>query len=431
MGSRAGRCARAAALAAALLAPAAAAGEDEGPDAEVLRKIAALRAQALGLRVDGLARDWKPFPSFEDSDGKETPHPAFDLKRISLAPRDDDLLVLLETAGTPPTAAAGPGAPQVCYQIDIDFLGRSARDASLQFGAGGAWNVKMIPESGKSVVAAPQGIEVAVADSVEVRIPLAPLATAIGGEDGKAWLEGRRRPWVRVFASTWKGAAPTLADEGPAAASFVLSEKPPALDPPLRADGEPRRAVRLPLEGTWFVRQGDHGLWSHEGIWAYDLAIVDHALRPTATPGSKRIEDYFGWGRPVVAPEAGRVVLESQPCEDQAPLDRVAGKDSGNTIAIRLEDGFRLSFGHLQKGSVAFHRDASFPAGATLAKVGNSGNSGAPHLHLFLSDRPGDYEGLPLALRDVRVGLNPAPDDPWVRTLPTWTIREGWFVQPK
>ena len=35
---------------------------------------------------------------------------------------------------------------------------------------------------------------------------------------------------------------------------------------------------------------------------------------------------------------------------------------------------------------------------------------------------------MPLAFRDVRVGLNDATDDPWVRTLPAWEPRKGYFV---
>jgi len=152
-------------------------------------------------------------------------------------------------------------------------------------------------------------------------------------------------------------------------------------------------------------------------------------VRPTPVRGSKRLEDYYSYGRPVVAPEAGRTAFESAPCEDRAPLEGGTGKDSVNTLTIRLEDGLRLSFGHLQKDSIAFHKGEEFAAGAVLARVGNSGDSGAPHLHLFLSDRPGDYEGFPLAFRDVKVGLNPGPDDAWARDLPVWAIREGWFVQ--
>lgn len=430
MGLQSATRAAAVALAAALLAPTPAASQEEGPDAAVLRRIAELRVQAEGLRIDGRARDWKPFPSFEDVDGKESPHPSFDIVRIALAPREDDLVVLIETVGAPPPAAGGPGTPLVRYRLDIDFLGRSARDASVEFFAAGAWGATVYPEGGNSTFVQPPGFAVAVADAVEVRVPLAALAAFLGDE-GKEWIAGRRRSFVRVLASTWKGDVPAVADEGPAAASFRLVAPPFELDPPLRSDGAPRRAVRMPLEGTWFVRQGAHGLWSHQGIWAYDLAVADHALRPTGTPGSKVLGDYYSWGRPIVAPEAGKVVLESGDSEDRPPLDRNAGKDSGNTLAVRFEDGFRLSFGHLQKGSLAVHRGDSFAAGATLARVGNSGDSGAPHLHLFLTDRPGEYVGMPLALRDVRVGLNPLPDDPWARNLATWAIREGWFVQPK
>ncbi len=413
-------------LALALLAGggrAAGAGDEPGPDAALLRRIADLRERASRIRVDGRAGDWKGIPSFEDADpaAKTSIDRSLDIARVSVAPREGDVLVLIETAGAPSRLPAAFG-------LDIDFLGTSAFDASLRFGAEGGAEITARPEEGQPVAAPLARLEVAVGEAVEVRVPLAMVAAALG-LDGTEWLSGNRRPFVRVQPFTALPGSRARIDDGPAAASFVLGAPPLALDPPLRQDGAPRRAVRLPLQGKWFVRQGDHGVWTHQDLWAYDLAVEDQALRPCPVAGSRRDEDYYSWERPVVAPEAGTVVFDSAPAEDRPPLEAEAGKGLGNTLIVRFEDGLRLSFGHLRKGSRAFPRGAAFPAGAVLAKVGNSGDSRAPHLHLSLHERPGEFVGLPLALRDVRVGLNPGPDDPWARDLPSWTIREGWFVE--
>ncbi len=185
------------------------------------------------------------------------------------------------------------------------------------------------------------------------------------------------------------------------------------------------------MKGKWFVRQGDHGLWTHQDLWAWDLAVEDAALGPCPVPGSRRNGDYYSWERPVVAPEPGTVVFVSGPCEDRAPLEKGKGKSTGNTLILRMEDGLRLSFGHLRSGSIVLPRGSAVAADAAIAKVGNSGDSGAPHLHLSLHERPGEFNGLPLAFRDVRVGLNAGPDDPWARDLPVWAIREGWFFEGK
>ena len=347
-----------------------------------------------------------------------------DVVRVSVVPGETDLLVLIETRGKPMVAP-------YLYGLDIDFAGTSGWDATVRFGPGGPCAATAYPEVGPAARTKLERFESAAADAVEVRVPLAPLAAALDEREAEAWARGDRRSFVRVQAWTAAGDSAVRVDEGPAVASFRIVAPPFDLDAPVARDATPRRAVRPPLEGKWFVRQGADGIWSHRGLFAYDLAIEDHALRPTGTTGSRRLEDYLSFGLPVVAPEAGSVAFVSQESEDRAPLEKNAGRDSGNTLIVRLSDGLRLSFGHLRKGSVRLERGAEFEAGARLGEVGNSGDSGAPHLHLSMHERPGEFVGLPIAFKDVRVGLNPGPDDPWARDLPSWTVREGWFFEKR
>jgi len=417
----------AAALLGALLAGEgpAAAGGDGSPDAPVLRRIDDLRGPASGLRLDGRARDWEVFPSFDDRDAAPVRDRSLDIVRTAVAPRDRDLLVLVETA-------AAPSKAPFAFRLEIDFLGCSAPDAAIRFGTSGPADLSVFPEGGKAARWTVTWLEAASADALEVRVPMETVAATLGGEDGKAWLRGERRSFVRVQAFTFAPGAAEPLDTGPAAASFRLAAPPFPLDPPLRPDGQPRRAVLLPVQGKWFVRQGAHGLWSHQGVWAYDLAVEDHALQAAPVPGSRRFEDYYAWGKPVIAPEPGTVVFDNDPVEDRAPLalgDPKGARSTGNTLIVRFGDGMRLLFGHLRMGAPLFPRGAAFEEGSVLARVGNSGDSGAPHLHLSLHERPGEFTGLPLAFRDVRVGLNPGPGDPWARDLPVWAVREGWFVE--
>ncbi len=399
--------------------------EDPGPDAAVMKRIESVRVRAARIQVDGKGRDWEGVPSFEDRDPPGFTDPGLDIRRAAVAPLEDDLLVRIETAGP-------PSRSPLAFGIDIDFLGRSGRDASVRFGANEILQTSLFPEGAAPAAGNPRGeVPISFGGVVEIRVPLGALAARIGGEAADQWAKGVRRSFVRVQTFSYLKGIEGPVDQGPAPASFRLVAGPYALDPPLRADGTPRRAVALPLEGTWFVRQGNHGLWSHGDLWAYDLAVQNHALAPTEVPGSRRLQDYHSFGRSVVAPEGGTVVFDSAKFPDREPLEATVGKDTGNTLVVRFADGMRLSFGHLQADSLAFARGEAFPAGEVLARVGNSGDSAAPHLHLSLHDRPGEFTGLPLAFKDVRVGLNPGPDDPWARDLPTWAVREGWFVAPR
>ncbi len=175
--SRTARRAVAAALIAAALLPGGrAAGTSAGegnPDAPVLRRIAEVRERAGRIRVDGNPADWKGIPSFEDADPAPLPDRSRDIVRVSVAPREGDVLVLVETAGAPSRAAEAFG-------LDVDFLGASANDFILRFGATGPISCTLLPEGEPPRAGPVDRIEVAVAEAVEIRVPLSLVATALG-----------------------------------------------------------------------------------------------------------------------------------------------------------------------------------------------------------------------------------------------------------
>ena len=66
---------------------------------------------------------------------------------------------------------------------------------------------------------------------------------------------------------------------------------------------------------------------------------------------------------------------------------------------LKLRDGRFAAYGHLKTGSVRVRRGQSVRAGEVLGQVGNTGQSGGPHLHFQLSDGPDPIasEGVPHA----------------------------------
>jgi hypothetical protein len=87
----------------------------------------------------------------------------------------------------------------------------------------------------------------------------------------------------------------------------------------------------------------------------------------------------------------------------------------------------------LKQGSIPFAPGAPVAAGALAGRVGNSGYSGWPHLHLGADTIPAQPGGvaIPLGITNANVGLNPTTNDPWRRTVASWGIREGYFVLPE
>jgi murein DD-endopeptidase MepM/ murein hydrolase activator NlpD len=156
--------------------------------------------------------------------------------------------------------------------------------------------------------------------------------------------------------------------------------------------------------------------------------MVDHALQWASEPGSCDLENNYSWNRQIWSPVEGRVrgVVRSRP--DGSPC--VNGEGDPNSVYLDLGGEVGLWLAHFRQGSIVLDEGDPVGPGEYLGRVGNSGTSSGPHLHLGLYDTGDGSTTLPLALRDVRVGLNPGPDDPWARELAVWEPREGFFVNP-
>jgi Peptidase family M23 len=61
---------------------------------------------------------------------------------------------------------------------------------------------------------------------------------------------------------------------------------------------------------------------------------------------------------------------------------------AGNQVVLKLGPRRYAVYAHIQPGTVAVHVGQRVKTGQVLAKLGNSGNTTAPHLHLVITDRP-------------------------------------------
>jgi murein DD-endopeptidase MepM/ murein hydrolase activator NlpD len=78
--------------------------------------------------------------------------------------------------------------------------------------------------------------------------------------------------------------------------------------------------------------------------------------------------------------------------EGLAPLEA-----DGNAVFLRLRDGRIVFYAHVVPGSVTVRAGDRVVRGQLLGRVGNSGNSSAPHLHLHVVGRNAIFgaDGLP------------------------------------
>lgn len=96
---------------------------------------------------------------------------------------------------------------------------------------------------------------------------------------------------------------------------------------------------------------------------------------------------YFIWGDPVLAPCRGRVVVAVDGAEDMPPPQADRTHMVGNHVILEC-GAVWVVLGHLRRGSVAAHAGQVVEPGQFLGRVGNSGNTGEPHLHVH-AQRPG------------------------------------------
>ena len=194
--------------------------------------------------------------------------------------------------------------------------------------------------------------------------------------------------------------------------SIELNRFPTA---PTTVGTKPAMVVAPPLRGPgWVVINGccdeytSHrsGLFSIDGTlhagerYAIDFVQMTPQGQITDGPGNV-LTSYPYYGDEVHSATAGKVVRVRENLAD-GPIDfelppREAGDAGGNEIVVRVKPGVYAYYAHLIPGSARVKVGDRVAAGQTLASLGNTGNSNAPHLHFQLMDGPTPLgsEGLP------------------------------------
>jgi hypothetical protein len=142
-----------------------------------------------------------------------------------------------------------------------------------------------------------------------------------------------------------------------------------------------RNRYRLPVRGTWFVSSGhdfgvEHRRHLSRGHFAWDPIRVDARGRSSSGP---RLEQHYALGQPVLAPAHGTVAVAVDGLPDNPPGRPT---EHANHIVIDHGHGEFSRLAHLKRGSVRVRPGDRVRDGQLIAKVGNSGMSEAPHLHI-------------------------------------------------
>jgi hypothetical protein len=121
-------------------------------------------------------------------------------------------------------------------------------------------------------------------------------------------------------------------------------------------------------------------------------------------------EEFLAWEQPLFAPAAGTVVYVENDLPDNVP-SAANPTTAGNAIQLEAAPGEFLLMIHLRQGSVAVTSGEQVKEVQFLARIGNSGFSAGPHLHMQLQNAVG--LSLPFRFKDLLVNgkqvQNPSP----------------------
>lgn len=181
---------------------------------------------------------------------------------------------------------------------------------------------------------------------------------------------------------------------------------------PVEVSSAKAMVLGAPLRGgRWLAHEGPGAAQSHHWgslvavngqltipqRYALDLVGVDARGRVMSDKITDirqgRHADWFGYGAEVIAVADGVVVStrndqqEHNPLEPQPePVALTTDGLFGNYVVLKIAPGVFAGYAHLQRGSVAVKPGDHIRQGQLLGRLGQSGNSAAPHLHFQLAN---------------------------------------------
>lgn len=147
----------------------------------------------------------------------------------------------------------------------------------------------------------------------------------------------------------------------------------------------------LPFNGEWTVFWGgdtkelnyhiDHRAQKN----AFDMLIIDQNGKTFKTDG-KTNDDYYAFGKALMAPCDAEVVLVVDGIKDNTPGELNPIYVPGNTVILKTENEEYLFFAHFKQHSIAVKQGQKVSQGELLGLCGNSGNSSEAHLHFHIQN---------------------------------------------
>jgi hypothetical protein len=258
--------------------------------------------------------------------------------------------------------------------------------------------------------------------------------------DSRAQVPGRLQHLFELTGAS--GPAPTPMT--PAALSYTVA--PLELHPQLPEIGPPLAGKRWVVINGCCEAGGAHrssGLaangWIYYGQrFAIDWMRLDDAGRLVHGDPAD-VHNYACYGVNVLAVADGTVVQVLDALADQPPgklpdpNTMTVENVLGNHVILDLGAGVYAFYAHMEKGSIGVAEGQHVKRGDVLGKLGNSGNTSAPHLHFHLMEGPSALasNGIPYVIDSFALaGKIPQEKDPAAANSIEGSWSGGLFASP-
>lgn len=150
-------------------------------------------------------------------------------------------------------------------------------------------------------------------------------------------------------------------------------------------------ALMLPFKDEWTVvwggdtKEQNYHVANKAQKHAFDIVITNQAGHSYKTNG-KTNEDYYAFGKALIAPCDGEVVMIIDGIKDNMPGTMNRENVTGNTVMLKTANGEYLLFAHFKQSSIVVQKGQQVKRGELLGLCGNSGNSSEPHLHFHIQN---------------------------------------------
>ena len=168
-----------------------------------------------------------------------------------------------------------------------------------------------------------------------------------------------------------------------------------------RSPSEDTIVLEFPMKnGSYYVLHGgSHNVINHHypvlgQRYALDIVKLNKiGMRSNKITPAKK-SDYYIFSEDLFSPVTGTVIEAENGIDDAPKLNIDRENPAGNHLYIQVENTNRaVVLAHLQKGSLKVKKGDHVKQGQLIGKVGNTGNTSEPHLHIHVVEinEKGDF----------------------------------------